>query len=126
MRISVCTRRASVCFILVKKSICPIPGCDFLPLRFPILVVHFGQILLFLECPVTRRKVTRRKWKFAPREVGRAIKIAQDAGLQVTKVAIAADGAIIIGTGKPGENDAAVNENEWNEVYGKDQATPLR
>jgi hypothetical protein len=54
--------------------------------------------------------MARAHWKFRPREVDRAIKIAQARRLQVTGFTIAADGAITISTA---ENDATT-ANEWN------------
>jgi hypothetical protein len=69
--------------------------------------------------------MSKRKWLFQPTEVRRAIATVQDTGLEVRRVEIAKDGRIILGTAKPNENDATVNE--WSEdLYAKDQAAPVR
>jgi hypothetical protein len=43
--------------------------------------------------------MSRKKWRFAPTEVKRAITLVRQAGLPVSEVAIEADGAIRIHTG---------------------------
>jgi hypothetical protein len=59
--------------------------------------------------------MSRHKWKFAPTEVRRAITIAQEAGLQINRVEIGADGRIVLGTGKPDESNGN-GTNPWDEV----------
>jgi hypothetical protein len=58
--------------------------------------------------------MSRKKWRFAPTEVKRAIKLVLQAGLPVSEVSIEADGAIRIhttdGTTTPSQT------NPWDEV----------
>jgi hypothetical protein len=61
--------------------------------------------------------MSRKKWKFAPAEVKRAIRLVKDSGLQISKVEIGADGRIIVGTGKP-DVGAPDTNNPWDEVLG--------
>jgi hypothetical protein len=54
-------------------------------------------------------RMSRKKWRFAPTEVKRAIKLVLQAGLPVSEVSIEADGAIRIHT-----TDSATTTNHAN------------
>jgi hypothetical protein len=45
--------------------------------------------------------MSRAKWRFTPSEVSRAIRIAREAGLDVTALEITTDGRIRIATSEP-------------------------
>jgi hypothetical protein len=57
--------------------------------------------------------MSRRRWKFAPCEVKRAISVVREAGLGVSEVEIAPDGSIHIHTTDSATTVAAANE--WDE-----------
>ena len=58
--------------------------------------------------------MSRKKWRFAPTEVKRAITLVQQTGLPISEVSIEADGAIKIRTT---EGTATVNQtNPWDDV----------
>jgi hypothetical protein len=59
--------------------------------------------------------MSRKKWRFAPTEVKRVIRLAKDMGLEINKVEIGADGRIILGTGSKPDADPT---NPWDEVLG--------
>lgn len=67
-------------------------------------MLHFGLAedlcgaIVLLRLKMLGFVMARRKWKFAPSEVSRAIKIARDNGLAVDRVEIGPDGRIVIGT----------------------------
>ena len=58
--------------------------------------------------------VSRKKWRFAPTEVKRAITLVQQAGIPVSEVSIEADGAIKIRT--TDGTTTANQTNPWDEV----------
>ena len=59
--------------------------------------------------------MSRKKWRFAPTEVKRAITLVQQAGLPVSEASIEADGAIKIRTtdGTTTANQANSELNQW-------------
>jgi hypothetical protein len=69
------------------------------------------------RCIACEDSMSRKKWRFAPTEVKRAIRLVKDTGLEINKVEIGADGRIILGTGKP-VGDPGQDANPWDEVLG--------
>jgi hypothetical protein len=62
--------------------------------------------------------MARGKQKFKQRDVARAIRAVQAAGLEVGRVDIAPDGTITIRPGKPEPTETESKRNEWDEVGG--------
>ncbi len=63
--------------------------------------------------------MSRKKWRFAPTEVKRAITLVRQAGLPVSEVAIEADGTIRIHTT---DGATTVAANEWDQNNGAGEA----
>ncbi len=65
--------------------------------------------------------MSRKKWRFAPTEVRRAISLVQEAGLPVREIEITADGAIRIHTDS---GATTANAEEW--AIHDDASAPAR